>query len=160
MSGLELLAVGAAIIIGTIGVVIPILPGPLLVFAAIAVWAFVEGGSAWAIFAVATVILAVVQVAKYLLPGRRLRDAGVPQRSVWVGAGLGIVGFFAIPVVGLFIGFVAGVYIAERQRLSNRDLAWPSTVAAVKAVGLSILIELAGCLVAGVCWLAGVVLVA
>ena len=54
---------------------------------------------------------------------------------------LGVVGFFVIPVVGLFVGFVLGIYLAERRRVGQAD-AWPSTKAALRAVGLSILIEL------------------
>jgi uncharacterized protein len=32
------------------------------------------------------------------------------------GALLGIVGFFVVPVVGLVIGFVASIYVAEFSR--------------------------------------------
>jgi uncharacterized protein len=60
-----------------------------------------------------------------------------------------------VPVVGLFLGFVLGVYAAEHRRVGPR-LAWPSTRAALRAAGLSILIELlAGLLAAGV-WVTGV----
>ncbi len=66
-----------------------------------------------------------------------------------------MVGFFVIPVVGLFLGFVVGVYGAEEERLGPQA-AWPSTKLAVRAVGLSILIELAGALLAAATWLAAV----
>jgi hypothetical protein len=52
--------------------------------------------------------------------------------------------------LGFVIGFVLGVYLAERYRLGTHALAWPSTSAALKAAGLSIAIEL----VAGL-WIAG-----
>jgi hypothetical protein len=67
-----------------------------------------------------------------------------------------VVGFFVIPVIGLFIGFVLGVYLAEYRRL-GATAAWPSTTHALKAVGLSILIELAAGVVATFIWIAGVV---
>ena len=64
---------------------------------------------------------------------------------------LGIVGFFVIPVVGLFLGFVLGIYLAELSRLKESALAWPSTRRALGAVGWSILIELVtGLIAAGV----------
>ena len=44
-----------------------------------------------------------------------------------------IVGFFVIPIVGLFVGFPIGVYVAEYARVV-REQAWPSTWAAIKAV--------------------------
>jgi uncharacterized protein len=150
--------VGAAILIGLVGIVIVVLPGLLLVWAAVAVWAFVERtGVAWAVLGIATVLVAAGTLAKYMLPGRRLRDAGVPGRSIFAGVVLGIVGFFLLPVLGLFVGFVLGIYLAERIRLTGHGAAWPSTMHALRAVGLAILIELlAGLLIAGT-WLIAVV---
>ena len=157
MSGLEFL-VALAIAVGLVGILVPILPGTVLVLGAILVWAGVTGGAtAWAAFAVAALVLLVGQVVKYLVPGRRLKDAGIPVSTQWVGAALGVVGFFVIPVVGLFVGFVLGVYLAEYRRLGARA-AWPSTKHSLKAVGLSILIELAAGLVATCAWVTGVVL--
>jgi uncharacterized protein YqgC (DUF456 family) len=97
-------------------------------------------------------------VVKYLVPGKQLKDAGVPGRSLLLGAVLGIIGFFVIPVIGLFLGFVLGVYLAELARLGSSARAWPSTKHALRAVGWSILIELgAGLLMAGA-WIAGLIL--
>jgi uncharacterized membrane protein len=93
---------------------------------------------------------------KYALPGRRLKAAGVPTGTLLAGTLLGLVGFFVIPVVGLVIGFVVGVYLSELARV-GRELAWPSTVSALRAVGLSLLIELAAGLLAAAVWLAGAV---
>ena len=50
---------------------------------------------------------------QYPLPGARIRAAGVPGRTLLAGGVLGIVGFFVVPVVGLLLGFVLGVYLAE-----------------------------------------------
>jgi uncharacterized protein YqgC (DUF456 family) len=116
-----------------------------------------DGAARWAVLAVATVLLIVSQVVKYLVPGRQLKQAGVPTRSTLAGVVLGIVGFFVVPVVGLFLGFVLGVYLAELARLGDHQTAWPSTVHALKAVGLSILVELAAGLLIAAAWLAGVV---
>jgi len=63
-----------------------------------------------------------------------------------------------IPVLGLFVGFVAGVYLAERVRLADHARAWPSTVAALKAVGASMLIELLSGLLIAATWVVGLVL--
>ena len=62
-----------------------------------------------------------------------------------------------IPVLGLFVGFVAGVYLGERIRLDDNSAAWPSTVAALKAVGLSMLIELLAGLLIAVTWAAALI---
>jgi hypothetical protein len=68
-----------------------------------------------------------------------------------------VVGFFVIPVVGLFLGFVLGVYLAELRRVGSAG-AWPSTVHSLKAVGWSIVIELVFALLATWTWVVGVVL--
>jgi uncharacterized protein len=157
VSGLEFL-VALAIAVGLVGIVVPVLPGSVLVLGAVLVWAWATGGTtAWLVFGVAAVVLVVGGVVKYLVPNRRLKDAGVPASTQWIGAALGVVGFFVIPVVGLFVGFVLGVYLAEYRRLGGRA-AWPSTSHSLKAVGLSILIELAAAFVATCVWVTGVVL--
>ena len=159
MDTLGLVLVGIAILVGLVGVVVPALPGLLLVWAAVLVWAVVERTTAaWVLLASATVLVAVSQVVKYLVPGRRMRAAGVPWTSLAGGGALGIVGFFVVPIVVAFLGFVLGVYLAERLRLDGHTLAWSSTLHALRAVGLSILIELgAGLLIAGA-WLTTVLL--
>jgi uncharacterized protein YqgC (DUF456 family) len=65
---------------------------------------------------------------------------------------LGLVGFFVVPVVGLLLGFVLGVYLAERGRLGQHQAAWTSTVVALKAAGVSMLIELLTGLLMAATW--------
>lgn len=150
--------VGLVILVGLVGIIVPVLPGVLAVFGAILVWAIMTGGAtAWTVFAIATVLLVVSGVVKYLWPGQKMKDAGVPNRTLFLGAVLGIVGFFVIPVVGLFAGFVLGVYLSELERLGDNKQAWTSTVHALKGVGLSILIELAGALLATGVWVIGAI---
>ncbi len=154
MSTLGLALVGVAILIGVAGVVVPGLPGGLLVVGALLVWAGVEqSAGAWTTFAIATGFVAASQVIRYVVPGRRMRDAGVPMSALALGAVLGVIGFFVVPVIGLFLGFVLGIYLAERRRVGGTGDAWSSTKLALKAVGLSVAIELAGVVLAAVMWL-------
>ena len=156
MSLVEVL-VALAIAVGLAGILVPVLPGSILILAALLVWAIdISTGAGWAIFAIAATLLVVGSIVKWVVPGRRLQEAGVPASTQWAGAALAIVGFFVIPVVGLFLGFVLGVYAAEHRRVGARD-AWPSTVAALRAAGLSILIELAAAVLATLVWVGGVV---
>ena len=156
MTGTELL-VGLVVLVGLVGVVVPLLPGTLLVAAAVVVWALDERSTtAWVCTAVALALLAVGVVVKYLVPGKRLKSSGVPTSTLLLGGLLGVVGFFVVPVIGLFLGFVLGVYLSEVRRLGSQR-AWPATRAALAAVGLSVLIELAAALLAAVVWLGGAV---
>lgn len=156
MSGVEVL-VALAIAVGLVGVIVPVLPGSLLVLAAVLFWAWDLGVSTgWIVFAVATTFIALGSIVKYVVPGRRLKENGIPGSTLVLGGMLGVVGFFVIPVVGLVIGFVVGVYLAELRRLGS-TAAWPATVHALKAVGLSLVIELAASLLAATAWAVGVV---
>lgn len=149
------LLVGLVILVGLAGIVVPLLPGSMLILGAVLVWTVMEGSrTAWMVFALVTTLLVVGAVVKYVVPGRGLKSSGVPTRSITIGGILGIVGFFVVPVVGLVIGFLLGVYLSETRRV-GRNLAWPSTVAAVKAVGLSVLVELVAALFATGVWVVG-----
>ncbi|HWD83070.1 MAG TPA: DUF456 domain-containing protein [Kribbella sp.] len=155
-TGVTVLA-GIAIFVGIVGIVVPILPGAILSLAAILVWAIVEkSATGWVVFAIAAVLIGASQVVKYVVPERRLREAGVPRRSMLVGVVLGIVGFFVIPVVGMFVGFPIGVYLSELQRRRTHQAAWASTKHALRETGVSMLIELAGTSLAAAVWLIGV----
>lgn len=148
-----ILLVALAIAVGLAGILVPLLPGTLLVWAAIAVWAFLERTtSAWVVLGVVSVLLGAGILVKYLWPVKRMRAADVSARTLAVGGLLGVVGFFVIPVVGLVVGFVAGVYLAELAQRRDRSRAWAATVHAVKGVALSVGVELAAGLAATAVW--------
>jgi uncharacterized protein YqgC (DUF456 family) len=152
------LLVGLAVLVGLVGIVVPVLPGSVLILAAVLVWALEAATTTgWVVFGTVAVLLVLGAVVKYAVPGRRLKAHGVPNRTLVAGGLLGLAGFFVIPVVGLLVGFVLGVYLSEVHRV-GRDLAWPSTRSALQAVGLSVLIELAAGLLAALAWLVGAVL--
>lgn len=158
LTGAELL-IGLVIVIGLIGIIVPVLPGSLLVLAAIAFWSFQEATTAgWAVLSVAILLIGAATVIKFVWPGKQLTAAGIPGRTVVLGVVLGVVGLFVVPVVGLPLGFVLGVYLAEILRLGSEARARASTVAAIKAIGLSILIELAGASAAAGIWLVAAIL--
>lgn len=159
MSTGGLVLVAAAIAVGLVGILVPLLPGTLLVWAAIAVWAFVESTTtAWVVLGVATALFGAGLLVKYLWPARRMRAADVSGRTLLAGALAGLVGFFVIPVAGLVLGFVLGVYLAELVQRRDRGRAWASTVHAVKGVALSVGVELATGLLATAAWVTGVLL--
>ncbi|MEV0940061.1 DUF456 domain-containing protein [Micromonospora wenchangensis] len=146
-----------AIVAGLAGVVVPGLPALPLCWGGVLLWAIFgdAGPGRWAVLAAATVVAAAGAVIKYAWPGRNLKRTGVPTSSLLVGGLLGLVGFFVIPVIGLVIGFVGGVWGAERLRLGSNQLAWPATVQALKAAGLSMMVEFLAGLVIAALWVAG-----
>ncbi|MGV0810723.1 DUF456 domain-containing protein [Mycolicibacterium boenickei] len=165
MSTLGIVLVALVIAIGLIGIVVPVLPGGgFLVIAAIAVWAIWEirtsthATIAWVTLGVAAAFFVVAEVIKYVWPVRRMRAAEVGMWSLVAGGVLGLIGFFVIPVIGLVIGFVGGVYLAELAARHDYRRAWASTVHALKGVALSVGVELTGALLATTAWVAGLVI--
>lgn len=151
-------AVGLIILLGLIGIAVPVMPGLLLVWAAVLLWASeAQTMAGWVVFGVATALATAGFLLQYLLPGRRMRQAGVTTSTTMAGAALGVVGFFVVPVIGAFLGFALGVYLAERVKLGTHAAALPSTRQALKAIGLSMGIELITGLAIATTWVIGVV---
>lgn len=148
---------GALVLVGLVGIVIPVLPGLVLVVAGVLLWATEQQSAfGWTVLGVAVALAAAGMVVEYLVPGRRMRAAGVRTSTLLVGGALAVVGFFVVPVVGLVLGFVLGIYLAERARRGGHAGAWAATKQALRAVVLSMGIELAtGALIAAV-WVVAV----
>ncbi|MGD3111580.1 DUF456 domain-containing protein [Streptomyces sp. YGL11-2] len=158
MSGWQLVAVGLVMLLGVFGVLVPGIPGPLIVWAALLWWATTARASlAWAVLMAATAVLLLNQVLTWLLPSRSLRDAGAPYRTLFLAGVAGIAGFFLIPVVGVLLGSVGGLYALERLRLGSHGDARASTRTAMRAVGLSVLVELFACLVVMGAWVGALI---
>ena len=151
------LLVAVVIAVGLLGIVVPILPGSVLIVGAVLVWSWSVGGAtAWTVFGIVAALVVAGAVVKYVVPGRRLQLAGIPASTQWIGVGLGVIGFFVVPVIGLFIGFVLGVYLAELRRVGSSE-AWSSTIHSLRALGMSIAIELVAAVLATFVWVAGVI---
>lgn len=152
--------VALVIAFGIAGIIVPVLPGGnLLILAAVVGWAIWLGEpTGWWIAGIVAVLAVGGMVTKYAVPGKRLKDAGVPTSTQVVGALFAFVGFFVIPVVGVFVGFPLGVFLAEWRRLRGPGRAWASTWHACKAVMLMIGIDLLAAVLAAVAYGVGLVI--
>lgn len=150
-------AVGIGILAGLIGTVVVVLPGVLIVWGSLLVWSLLaDNPYRWVVLVVATALLGASIVLKYLVPGRRLSESGVPGWTLLVAGVAGIVGFFVIPVVGFFLGFFLGLLASEVVRLKQVSAAWPATKNALVAVGISVAVELFAGLLMTATWLVAV----
>ena len=146
------------VVAGLVGIVVPVLPGLLVVLAGVLLWALMEGTAlAWGIFAASLLVAVVGYVLQYTLPGRRMRERGVRSSTLALAVLFGIVGFFVLPVVGAVVGFVLGIFVVEASRTRDRAQAWVRTKHALAAVLHSIGIELAAGLVIALLFVAGLV---
>lgn len=148
---------GLLMLVGLLGVVVPVLPGLVVVIGAALLWAVDRGGAgAWTVAGAIALVGIGAMVAASVLPARRASSRGAPAWVIAAGAAGLVVGFFVVPVVGALIGFPAGVYVAELARHRRPGAAWRSTWSALKDVGLGIAIQLtAGVVMMGI-WLAAV----
>lgn len=155
----ENVVVGLVMVVGLAGVVIPGLPGTLLILAAGAGWAIVadRGAGAWVVVGVMAALFVLGIVAKYVLPGRRL-SGELPRSTILSGAAGAVVGLLVLPPLGLLIGGVIGVYLAEARRVGPGAEARRSTVEILKAIGVGILAELTAGVLMIATWLVGLVL--
>lgn len=150
---------GLLIVAGILGVLIPVIPGLLLALAGVAVWAADLGTrTGWSVFGVCVLIYLAGLTTQLLLPGRRMKAAGIATSTLALGVALGIVGFFVIPVIGGPIGFVLGIYLVESGKSRSREQAWRATKAALRGVLHSIGIELLAGMAILATWVAGVLI--
>ncbi len=151
-----LIALGLVMLVGVFGAATQLFPGNLLILLAFGVWAYELGTTTgWVLFGIAAAITAASYVLKYVIPAKRMKGEGVPFRTMLVGFVVGVIGFFVLPVIGLPIGFVLGVYLMELWRAKEQDRAVYATKVAVKGVLISIAIELAAAALAVGLWVLG-----
>jgi uncharacterized protein len=149
---------GLAILVGVAGTVIPVLPGSFLIGLSLLAWAIWggEGATGWVVFTIGMVFVLAGMAASAVLAGRKLRQHRIPNRSVAAGIVLGIAGMFVIPVVGLFVGFAAGLLLSELHRTRDVHTALTTSWAALKATGLGMLAEFGLACLAASTWVIGV----
>lgn len=147
-------------VLGLVGVVVPVLPGLLLVWVAGVGWAWQDGGGAlrWTVAAVLTLLLLAGTALKYVLPARSATGAGAPRSTLLLAAAGAVVGFFVLPFLGFVIGGVGVVFLTELSRLGSAAAAWQSTRAVLIGVGIGMLVELCAAVLMVAVWLLGVLL--
>lgn len=133
----------ALLVLGAAGVVVPVLPGSLLIIATLLVWAVLLGGpAAWTAAIIGALLAAVGWSASTVLTGRALQREQIPRGPVLVAVVAALVGMVLLPPLGLFIGFAVGLFSAEYMR---RDKDWEAAGAAslraLRAMGIGILVE-------------------
>jgi uncharacterized protein YqgC (DUF456 family) len=149
---------GLLLAVAAIGTVYPVLPGSLLAIVTLTAWAWIIGSpEAWTVAVIGSVIAGVGWSASAVLTGRKLRQQQVPKRSIAVAVVSAVVGMFLIPVVGLFVGFGAGLLASEYARRRDLRAALASSAETLKATGLGILVEFGLVCLAASVWMIGVI---
>ncbi len=137
--------VAVVMILGLAGVVIPVLPGLMVIWAAALAYGFAVGFGVGGVIVmvVLSVLVGISALAGVVVPGRVADSSGVTRRTQFIGLIGAVVGFFAVPVVGLALGAVTGVLLAEYAGTRDWARARAATIALAKGFGLNTLIQLA-----------------
>jgi uncharacterized protein YqgC (DUF456 family) len=147
-------------IVGLAGVVVPLVPGILLVGLAAVVSTFALGidASGWLLVGTITLITLGGAGGSMALPARRGLRGDAARSSLALAAALGLIGFFVVPVVGMPVGALGGLYLGEINRHGDRARAWASTRDVLRAYGLGVLVEFGAALLVIAVWLPGTLL--
>ena len=158
-SALVVALVAVAMAVGIAGTVVPLVPGLALVVGAALLYGIAEGfgGLGVACFGVIVTLAAAGTTAGIVLPKRAAGGAGAPRTSLFVGAVGAVIGFFAVPVVGLPLGGAVGIFLAELVRSGDRSVAWRTTTATLKGFGLATLAQLGAGLAMAAVWVVWVI---
>ena len=159
MTGLVPL-LGLVMAVGAVGTIVPLVPGISLVWGAGLVYGLDQGFGAVGVaaFAVMTGLAVAATVAGYVVPKRRATGAGASRATVWLGAAGAVVGFFVVPIVGLPIGGVLGIYVGERLRTGDTIAAWRATRATITGFGIAVLVQFTAALSMIAVWLVWVII--
>jgi uncharacterized protein len=154
------LLVALLMAVGLLGVLVPLVPGLGLVWAGGLGWVLLDGAGPlrWTVLGVMTLLLLAGTAAAYVLPGRSARAGGAPWSTLAAGGAGAVVGFFAIPVVGLLVGGLAGLFLAELARCRSVPAARASTRAVLVGIGLGVLVQLGAGIAMVATWVVGVLL--
>ena len=160
MDTFGIVLVGLAMLVGIIGTIIPLLPGLPVVWAAALVYGVLEGFGlvGWICFAVITAVAIGGMIAGFVVPQRQVQGGGAPFSTTVVGIIGAVIGFFVIPVVGIVIGAVVGVLLAEKVRTRDWSQAWASTKRAIIGFGIGALVQMGAGVVMMATWVAWVLL--
>lgn len=124
-----------ALIVGLLGLVVPVFPGLVVMWLATLVYAILQNaagnmtGWKWVLFGVITVLMILGSLGDNLIIARKMRDKYVPWSSIlFAFAASLIASLFFTPLIGL-IAAPVGLYLAENRRLKNSQAAVDSTKA-------------------------------
>jgi len=125
----------AVLVVGLVGLIMPVFPGLVVMWLATLVYALLQGAAGrmtgwdWFLFALITILMLVGSVVDNLIIARKMRDHFIPWSSILFAFAASIVAsIFLTPIIGLAAAPVA-LFLAEMRRLNNRDDAIASTKA-------------------------------
>ncbi len=149
----------AVMLFGLLGLIIPLLPGLVIIWVAALVYGIVDGFT-WAngaVFALMTLICVVGSLIDNVIMGASAKQQGASWIAIAISMVLGIAGSFAFPPFGGLVAALLGIFAYEFYRLRDWRKALASTKGMALGCGWATIIRAAmGVVMIGM-WLAWVV---
>jgi len=146
----------ALILLGLVGVILPLLPGPLLIWLGALVWAWGDGFVRvnWVVLTMLGVLAALAWASDILLTTTMSRRAGVSWKAIGGALAGGILGGFLlieIPIIGTLFGALVGAMLGmlavewfdKRNLRQALRATWGYLVSSLLASALEIVIAVA-----------------
>lgn len=111
-----IIIIGAILaLLGVIGSILPVMPGPILSFAALVVLYFARGAETMSLFSLilfglATLLLIVID---YVAPIIGAKFSGASRSGLWGAVAGALIGIIFFPPAGIFIGAFLGAVTGE-----------------------------------------------
>jgi len=102
-------------LVGLIGCVLPVIPGPPLSFFALLILSYAKNWEPFSLtfLFIMAVLMVIVSILDYVIPAGGAKKYGASKNGMW-GSMIGMVlGLFFFPPWGIFLGGIAGALIGE-----------------------------------------------
>jgi len=134
------------IVIGLVGTVVPLLPGTLLIWLTILVYAIVTGFTAVTPLGLTihTLIALVTGTSDLWMSLLGARTGGASKRAILFGIAGAIIGTFVLPLFGTIIGYALGILLGEYQKRGDWEAALRAGLSGLAGWGIATVLQLGG----------------
>jgi uncharacterized protein len=138
-----LVMVLTVMLVGELGLIVPVLPGLIIIWVAGLVFGIVHGFT-WgggAIFALMTILMLVGSVIDNVIMGASAKQQGASWIAIAIATVLGMAGSFILPPFGGLIAALVGLFAYEFYRLRDWRKALQSTKSMALGCGWSAIVR-------------------
>lgn len=137
--------IGLIMLVGLVGMVVPVYPGVVIIWAAALIHGLVTGFATLEIWLLSllTFLMVAGTLVDNLLMGGKARQAGASWWSIAGALLAGLIGTFLFPPAGGVIAAPLILFLLEYLRLHSSDQAWLVTRGLLTGWGLSFLARFA-----------------
>jgi len=134
-----------ALLTGLFGLIIPVFPGLTVMWIAALVYAIIQAIAGnmtwvgWLLFVVITLLMIGGNIVDNIIIAKHMRDKDIPWSSILISFAAGIiVSLFLTPLAGI-VASPVGLFLAEWQRIKDKQAALANTKAWMTGWGWSFL---------------------